>query len=304
MNILLYIMTVSVWGSTWFAITYQLGNVPISVSIFYRFALAALLLILWCLITKLKLRYTLQQHLLFASQGFFLFSMNYMAAYEATNYISSGLNAIGFSMVLVFNIINLALFYKTPITLPIITGALCGMIGIGAIFWPSISGLDLNSESVIGMGFSLLAGLLASFGNIISVQAQKEKLPVTETNAFGMAYGALWILIFILFKGQSFQFEFTYSYTLSLIYLSVFGSIVAFGCYLTLLGRIGANKAAYALVLTPVVALVFSTFFEEFVWDVYTITGIGLILIGNVIIQARKYPKQRKLNKPHTLQAT
>ena len=303
MNIFLYIMTVCVWGSTWFVLTFQLGSVPVSVSIFYRFALAAFLLLGWCLIRKLKLRYSLQHHLLFASQGFFLFSMNYMAAYEATNYISSGLTAIGFSMVLVFNIINSAIFYRTPITLPIIVGALCGMTGIGAIFWPSISGLDLSSDSVIGMGISLTAGLLASFGNILSVQAQKEKLPVTETNAFGMAYGTVWILMFILFKGHSFHFELTYSYTLSILYLSVFGSIVAFGCYLTLLGRIGASKAAYALVLTPVVALVFSTFFEEFVWDFYTVTGIAHF-IGNVIIQAGKSPKQTKKGPALTLRAT
>jgi len=293
MNIFLYIMTVCVWGSTWFTITYQLGTVPADVSIFYRYALASTLLLGWCFVKRLNMKFSLKNHMFFAAQGFFLFSMNYWSAYEATYYIPSGLNAIGFSMVLVFNIINSAIFYRTPLTLPIVVGASCGMVGILTIFWPSISTLDLTSTALWGVFFSLFAGLLASFGNIISVQNQKESIPVTESNAYGMVYGTLWMLVLILYRGSPFTFEMTTPYVLSLIHLSVFGSIVAFGCYLTLLGRIGASKAAYALVITPVVALVLSTLFEDFVWETNTLVGVGLILLGNVIIQARKSSKER-----------
>lgn len=288
-------MTVLIWGSTWLAITYQLGVVPINVSIFYRFGLASMLLFAWCLLKRRNLTFSRQTHLFFLVQGFFLFSLNYMAAYEANQYISSGLNSIGFSMVLVFNIINSMIFYRMPLTLPIAVGTTSGMIGVAFIFWPALSTLDLSNTTLLGVILSLLGGLLASFGNIISARNQKKSIPVMESNAFAMGYGALWMLGLILCKGTPFVFETSPLYILSLLYLSIFGSIVAFGCYLTLLGRIGASKAAYALIMVPAVALCVSTAFENFVWEPHVIVGIGLIFLGNIIILARK-PRRKTLD--------
>ncbi len=130
--------------------------------------------------------------------------------------------------------------------------------------------------------------MLASFGNIISARNQKLNIPVTESNAYAMGYGALWILGVIFLSGISFQFDPSYSYVISLLYLSILGSIIAFGCYLTLLGRIGPSKAAYALIMVPVVALGISTLFENFVWETPIFIGVGLILIGNIVILAQK----------------
>lgn len=288
MNFLLYAVTICVWGSTWLAITYQLGNVPSDISIFYRFGLASLLVFIWCFFRKKSLKFSWSIHLSFLAQGFFLFSMNYMAAYAAGQYIPSGLNAIGFSMVLVFNIINSFIFYRVPLTAPVIYGTLSGIIGIITIFWPSIATLDLSNNSLVGILLSLLGGILASFGNMLSLQNQKRNIPITESNAYAMGYGALIMLGAISFKGISFQIDTSYTYVFSLLHLSIFGSIVAFGCYLTLLGRIGPTKASYALVMVPVVALGFSTLFENFVWDVYSFSGVGLIMFGNIIILARK----------------
>jgi len=284
MNLILYFITVGVWGSTWLAIAYQVGIVPVGVSVFYRFALASLLIFLWCFLRRLPLRFSWKNHLFFAAQGLFLFSFNYLLCYEAGKYIPSGLNAIGFSILLVFNIINSALFYRTPLTLSVLVGSLSGIGGITTIFWPSLVTLDLTNESLLGILLSLGAGMLTSFGNMISARNQKAEIPVMESNAYGMGYGALWMIGLLILKGIPLQFDFSSSYVFSLLHLSIFGSIVAFGCYLTLLGRIGASRAAYALVLVPVVALCVSTLFEGFVWDLRVFTGIGLILLGNVII--------------------
>ncbi|MBY0500663.1 MAG: DMT family transporter [Alphaproteobacteria bacterium] len=291
MNTLLYFVTAFVWGSTWLAITFQLGTIPIDLSIFYRFSLASLLIFAWCFFKHAKLRFSLEAHCLFMAQGLFLFSMNYMAAYGASYYIPSGLNAIGFSMVLVFNILNSALFYRIPLTFSVFGGAMSGMIGIIIIFWPSLSTLDLSEESLIGILLSLLAGLLSSFGNMVSMRTQKQGIPVMESNAYAMGYGAVWMFIVLYLKGIPLQFDFNYSYLISLFYLVIFGSIVAFGCYLTLLGRIGANKAGYVQVMTPVVALVISTFFEDLIWEAHLFIGVGLILLGNVITLEKKKSK-------------
>ena len=289
MNILLYLVIVCIWGSTWLAINFQLGNVPITASIFYRFALASFFLFCWSLYKQSPLKFPLKTHLLFAFQGLFMFSLGYIAAYEAGGYISSGLNAIGFSLVLVFNIINGALFSKTPITSSIIMGALCGMVGITVIFWPSVATLDLTNASLFGIVLSVGAGFLASCGNMFATHIQKMHIPVTENNAYAMGYGALCTLLILFMEGSPLHFDFSLSYLASLLYLADVGSVIAFGCYITLLARIGANKAAYALVATPVIALILSTFFEDFVWNIRIFVGAGLILLGNVIILLKKH---------------
>ncbi|MBI2707607.1 MAG: DMT family transporter [Proteobacteria bacterium] len=295
MNFLLYCITVGIWGSSWLAITYQLGSVPIDVSVFYRLGLASILMFGWCFFKRYNLRFSWKNHLFFAAQGLVLFSLAQAACYEASYYIPSGLNAIGFSIVLVFNIINSAIFYRTPLTFPLLMGALSGITGITTIFWPSIVILDIGSKTLLGILLSLAAGLLASFGNIISIRNQKANIPVTESNAYGMGYGTLWMLGILFLKGTPLQVDFSFSYILSSLYLAIFASIVAYGCYFTLLGRIGASSAAYALVVTPVISLILSTFFENFVWDLRILTGIGLILLGNVIILGKKTIKAPKL---------
>ena len=291
MTYFLYLITVLVWGSTWYAIACQLGTVSIDISVFYRFALASILLFAWCFTKKSQMKYSWKDHLSFVFQGFFQFSMNYLAAYEATSHISSGLNAIGFSMILVFNIMNSALFFRTRLTPSILLGALSGLLGILVIFWPSIMSFDLSSSGMKGVLFSLLCAALASFGNIISASNQKKNIPVMESNAYGMGYGALWLLLMIFITGDVFHFDFSFGYISSLVYLSVFGTIVAFWSYLTLLGRIGASRAAYVHVLTPVVALILSTLLEGFIWEGHIFIGVGLIFLGNVIILTKKLPK-------------
>lgn len=294
MNFLLYIITVCVWGSTWLTINYQLGSVPVELSIFYRFALSSLLVFTWCLFKKRKMRYSWPIHVSFIAQGLFLFSIPYIACYSAGQYIPSGLNAIGFSTVLIFNIINALIFYRIPITLPVLCGALCGMGGVVTTFWPSISSLEGSNEILFGIFLSLGAGMLASFGNMVSFRSQKNNIPVVESNAYAMGYGALIMLGIILFKGVSFQFDTSYPYVISLLHLSIFGSVIAFGSYLTLLGRIGPNRAGYASLAVPVVALGLSALFENFVWDFYTFSGVGFIIFGNIIILARKSVSKTK----------
>ena len=133
----------------------------------------------------------------------------------------------------------------------------------------------------------LVATWFASIGNIISARNQRKAIPVIHTNAWGMAYGAAIMAIYALLSGVPFSYDPTFSYSASLLYLSVFGSILAFGCYLTLVGRIGADKAAYVAVLFPVIALGLSTLFEDYQWTLRALFGFGLVLFGNYIVLSR-----------------
>ncbi len=280
----LYFSAVFIWGSTFFAIKFQLGQVAPELSIAYRFGAAALLLFGWCLLRGLPLRFDFQQHRWMALQGVFLFCFNYLLVYHATARLSSGLIAVIFSTIVLMNIFNGAIFLRKPTTPLVLLGAFCGLVGIGLIFAPEFSGFDLNNASMMGVALSLLGTYVASLGNIISARNQQQQVPVIQSNAFGMAYGAAVLLAVALAQGKALQFDFSMGYSLSLLYLALFGSVLAFGSYLTLLGRIGPEKAAYTMVLFPLVALGISTLFEGYQWSPSSISGVALVLLGNVII--------------------
>ena len=283
-SISLYLTTVLIWGSTWFAIKFQLGVVEAEVSLVYRFLLAAIILLLFCLLTRRRLRFSLSEHFFIALQGLFLFSTNYLIFYWAIGLLTSGIVALLFSTVILMNIVNGALLLGQSISTRVLIGAMFGISGLAAIFWSEVAGLDNDSSTWQGLWMCLIATFFASIGNILSARNQKNDLPVVQTNAWGMAYGSLLMLIYALFSGVPFDYDPAISYSISLIYLSVFGSIFAFGSYLTLIGRIGADKTAYAAVLFPMIALSISTFFEDYSWTLPAISGLGLVLFGNYLV--------------------
>ena len=289
-NPLLYATTVLIWGTTWFGITLQLGVVAEEVSVAYRFALAAILLLGWCLVRGRRLRFGIRAHAAMATQGVFLFCANYIVFYHATNYLTSGLLAVLFSTLLYMNVANGALFLGAPVRARVLWGGAVGLAGMGLLFWPELRGLDASADAVRGIGLGLLAVLLVSFGNIASARNQSYGLPVLESNGFAMAYGAAASAAIALARGLPFGFDPRAAYVGSLLYLAVFGTIIAFGCYLTLLGRIGADRAAYAMVLFPVVALGISTALEGFVWTGPAIAGVALVLLGNLVVLGRLRP--------------
>jgi len=283
-----YVMTILIWGSTWLAITFQLGSVDPMVSVAYRFSLAAVLLMIWCRVRGLSMRFTAGEHLAMAAQGVFLFALNYWLFYLAELHIASGLAAVIFSTVMVMNVINGALFLKTPIDMKVVAGGALGLVGIGLVFRPELTSFHPGDSGAMGLLLCFVATYLASIGNILSARNQKHGLPVVQTNAFGMMYGALLMLGLSAVLGRSFAFEMTGAYVGSLLYLALFGSIVAFGCYLSLVGRIGADRAAYATLVFPVVALVISTIWEGYQWSASAFSGVALILLGNVLLLQRK----------------
>ena len=283
-NLSLYAATVLIWGSTWLIINYQLGTVAPEVSVVYRYAIAAVVLMGWALVRRLPLRYGFRDHLRFMLLGLFLFSFNYIATYSAQIYIASALNAVAFSTMVWMNILNSRLFFGTRIEPRVWIGASLGMAGIIVLFWPEISVVSFSDKTLIGASLSLSGALMASFGNMISHRAQNDGVPIVQANAWGMFYGTLITAAVAWRKGLPFNFEYTFEYTASLLYLALFGSIAAFGCYLKLLGRIGPAKAGYAVVMFPVVAMVLSIAFEGLEVRAHIIAGVVLVLFGNLVI--------------------
>jgi drug/metabolite transporter (DMT)-like permease len=292
-SISLYLTTVLIWGSTFFAIKFQLGDVPEMWSIAYRFGLAALLLWCWCLWRKLPLRFTKRQHGAMALQGVFLFCLNYLLIYLATSDLTSGLIAVVFSSIVLMNILNGALFFGRPIELKTLGGALLGILGIAFVFWPELAGLEKNQSAFSGLMLSIAGTYIASLGNMLSSKNQQQHLPVVQSNVFGMTYGALMMAALALAQGIMPVIDHRLSFQLSLVYLALFGSVLAFGAYLTLVGRIGPAKAAYTMVLFPIVALGISTLFENYHWSWSALVGVCIVALGNLIILLPKEQLQR-----------
>ena len=280
----MYVITVLIWGSTWFAIEFQLGVVEPEVSIVYRYLAAAFILFIYCKIKNLPLIFNLKSHQWFALMGLLMFCLNYILAYRAQIYITSALSAIAFSAMLWMNIINARLMFGIRAGTRTYIGALLGMLGIVVLFGPQVSSVSLSDGVFFGSLLAVTGALMASFGNMASQAAQKSKLPVVQSNAWSMLYGGMFTGVLALALGHPFAFEATPGYVISLAYLTVFGSVVAFGAYLTLLGRIGAHKAGYATVMFPVVALGFSMAFEGLSLNIWIIGGFLLVLAGNVMV--------------------
>lgn len=283
-NSILYTITVVIWGSTWLAIEYQLGVVEPEVSIAYRYAAAALVLFAWCRFRGLSLRFSVKEHAYFVLLGLLLFCLNYIFAYRAQVHITSALAAIAFSTMLWMNIILSRLFFGTRVTVYVLAGALLGIVGIVVLFAPQIESIAVTDSMFFGSVLALGGALTASFGNMLSQSAQKRRLPVVETNTWGMFYGAILTSFVALASGHEFNFDATFTYISSLAYLAIFGSVIAFGAYLTLLGRIGAHKAGYVTVMFPVVAVILSVVFEGMRLTGTIVTGAALVLLGNLLI--------------------
>lgn len=287
-NLILYSICTLIWGSTWLVITFQVDSASPLTSVFWRFLLATVLLWGFCLFKKKSLHYAPQEHLLFAGQGIFMFSINYMLTYIAETMISSGLVALSFTALVYFNMFGMRLFFKKPIGKNVVWGSLLGGLGIVFIFLNEILNFDPNSKTILGLLVGVLGTLAASSGNMVAQKSYQLQIPVVITNTYGMLYGSLFTLMIVLFKGDSLAIPLTPQFLGALFYLALFGSVIAFGAYLSLAGKIGAEKAAYTSVISPVIALTLSSFFENFQWTPYIVLGVLLCLAGNVLTLTKR----------------
>jgi len=286
-TIFLFIATLLCWGPTWYIIKFQLGTVDPMVSVFYRFFLASVIILLFCIYKKINLRFSIKEHFFIAVLGIFLFNINYVIFYLSTQYLISGFVALCFSSILFMNVINNIIFHRSSPNIVTLIGGTIGTLGLIIIFYDEIITFEFSSGTSYGIFLGIIATYFASLGNLISAHTSKIKLEVIPVTGLGMFYGSISLVIFLILMGNSFSFELSHQYIFSLIYLSIFGSVFGFSLYLTLIKKLGSNDAAYVAIIMPLVALVVSTFFEGLVWDLSLVLGAIMIVLGNIIILKR-----------------
>ena len=268
-----------IWASTWHVILYQLDSpVPVLNSVAWRFALAALLLVGLARWRGDSLRLPASAHLLMAATGIVQYSGNYWSVYEAERHIPSGLVAVLFSLMVFGNALSGRLFFGQSVTRRFLLASSGGVLGVVLIFWPEIAATGARPTAALGLGLGLLAVLCACIGNVLTLTLTRRSLPLVPILAWSMGYGALFLLTLSLGSGAGLQFDTRPAYLLSLLYLAVFGSVVAFVLYFKLAQAQGPARAALTGVVIPVIALLISAVFEGWQPTAMSLAGMGLSL--------------------------
>ncbi len=282
--IIAFVACVLIWGSTWYAIEFQLGVVAKEWSVAYRFALAAVLLQAWCMLRGMKATFGARGHIAAAGTGVFLFGINYLLVYAGTEHLTSGLVAIAFSTLSLMNILSARIFLRTPIHLPVLGAAVIGVSGLAMVFGHEISQFSWADETMVGLAFCMAATVTTSLGNTIAASGTAKAFPILPYTALALFYSSGFNILVALASGEPMIFDTGLGYSASLLYLSVFGTVIAFTLYLWLIAEIGVARAGYISVVMPLVALTISTIYEGFVWSSAALVGLTLIIIGNAMI--------------------
>jgi drug/metabolite transporter (DMT)-like permease len=273
-----------IWGTTWIVIRDQLGPVPPTWSVTYRFAAGAVAMLIYAALTKSPFRIGRQGHAFAATFGFAQFVLNFNFVYRAEAYITSGLVAVLFALLLVPNALLGRAFLKQPLSGRFLLGSLVAVIGVGMLIAQEIRADSASaSATILGVTFTLLGVLSASVANIMQGTKRGKALPMASTLAWGMLWGTGMNAALAFTLTGAPVMEWTPAYVGGVIYLGVFASAIAFTCYFSVIRHVGPARAAYSSVLTPIIAMVISTLVEDYRWSTLAAAG-GIVALSGLLI--------------------
>lgn len=286
---LAYGLTVLIWGLTWTAIHIQVAYAVVDLSVFYRFVAASAIALVSLAIARRLPRLTLRQHGWLVLQGLMLFSVNFLLIYRAAEHMTSGLLAVLFSLASLFNAFNGWLWLRQKPSARIYPAAALGVLGVALLFWQDVVQGDATLGSIL---FAVAGTYWFSCGNLVTIKVRAAGIPLLAGNSWAMLYGALTLGAWCLLNGVHWMVPHASGFWWATLFLAIPGSIVAFATYLIVIRELGAEKAGYATVLFPIVALTVSTWLEGFNWTPSAWIGTALALAGNLILfQKPKAPR-------------
>lgn len=280
----LYVATVVVWGTTWIMMKYQLGEVAPSASLTYRYLAAGTLILAGAMLAGKRVRLTGTEHLWCAAQGACMFSVNYWLTYLAAAHLTTGIVSVFFAGAAAATMTMSAVVHRRLPTGRAVIGACLGIVGIALVFWPEIESVAPGGPEIWAGGVVVISVCLFSAGGLIGARNMSSGQPRFATIGWGMVYGGVIMAALTLARGETFGFSWTPAYLWSLLWLTLLGSGAVFVLYFAVIERIGAEKASYATVMFPLVALVVSTFVEDYDWPGLALVGVPLALIGNGLV--------------------
>lgn len=272
------------WGTTWFAITLQLGVVDPVVSVAYRFALASLLVFAWCVLRGQSVALTRTQHGWAFLVGLVTFGVNYPFVYLAEQWVTSAVVAVVFASMSFLNLIGFRIAFGQRAPLLAWAAAGLGITGVGLLSWGELAQAQLDTRALFGLALTF-AGVVASvIGNVFARKNEEAHAPLIASTGWAMLYGALVLALFCLATGRPFVFDMSVRYVGSLLYLSIIGSVIAFLVYYALARRRGYATASYVSALVPLVAMLMSSLFEAKTWGLLALSGVALALAGQWLL--------------------
>lgn len=278
----LFAVCVLVWGTTWYAITWQIADLAPEVGVPLRFALAGATLLAFAAWRGERLRFGAREHARFALQGAFMYGVSYVCVYHAEQHVVSGLVAVGYSASPLIVSLGARAAFGAPLSGRFLAGGLVGLLGVALIFWPEIARAPAGGGTALGALFTVGAVLLSAVGSLSASRNRHHGLPFWPALGFGMLWGALASALLALALGRGFALPGNAAWWLSLLYLALAGSVLTFACYLTLQDRLGPGPAGTIGVMTPLLALLVSLLFEGYRPEPLTFAGAALALAGNV----------------------
>lgn len=279
----LYAICILIWGTTWFAITAQIDVLAPALGVALRFGLAAVVLFAFCRVRRIPLRFPPRVQLLVLAQGLTGFYASYVCVYEAERHVASGVVAVGYAASPLFGLVLARACLGTPMSARVALGGLAGIAGVVLIFWHEFARLMASHEVLWGATLTLVSVLLATLSTIATAAYQRLGVRGWAPLAWAMGWGAVAAALHALVTGTPWSWSWRPAFLGSLAWLALAGSIGAFGAYYALVHRVGAAKAGYVGVLTPLLALAVSSVLENFAWTGLTLAGIGLAILGNVV---------------------
>ena len=296
-DVLLPFATVTlIWSSTWIVIRDQLGVVPASWSVCYRFAIAAIGMAVVVRLSGASLRLDRRTLLFAATFGIMHFSLNFNLLYRAEAHLTSGLCALVYALLMIPNSLFARLFFGERVSRPFVFGSAIAIFGVGLLFLneyrASITGAP--EDVLLGLGLCLLAVLCASIANVMQAAPLARAVPMAAMLVWGMAIGALADAAFAWLVDGPPVFDLRPGYWLGVLYLALAGSVITFPLYFGLVQRIGAGPAAYTSVLIPILAMAISTALEGYRWTPLAVGGVLLSLAGMIIALRERFRRQTR----------
>jgi drug/metabolite transporter (DMT)-like permease len=281
-NVLLFSVTAVLWSLGWAAIRVQVEIAPAGPAVAWRLLLAGAVLQAWLRGTGRHRGFAARDLPFVAAQGLGLFAINNLIFYEAVVFIASGLVAVIVAMVIPLNALGLRAAFGTPVSRPVIAGAVVAAAGLALVFAPEWSSLS-SGGAWRGVALGVIGSCVVAGANMAAVRNARARLPTLAVIADGLVIGGVFASAVSLARGQGLAIPPSIPWLLSLAFQALAVSILSFFCYFTLQARIGADRAAYVLVVVPVLSLIQSSVVEDYRWSVPAIAGALLVAAGNGI---------------------
>lgn len=278
----LFALCVLVWGTTWYAITWQIAELAPEIGVALRFALAGAAILGFAAWRGMRLRFGAGAQARFALQGAFMYGVSYVCVYHAEQHVVSGLVAVGYSASPLIVSLGARAAFGAALSGRFLAGGVIGLAGVTLIFWPEIAKAPAGAGRTLGALFTVAAVLLSAVGSLSASRNRHHGLPFWPALGFGMLWGALASALLAAALGRELSVPTNAAWWLSLLYLAIAGSVLTFACYLTLQDRLGPGPAGTVGVMTPLLALGVSLLLEGYRPEPITLLGAALAVAGNV----------------------